>query len=211
MVEKCQVLLLAVRPNQAEPILKELADLGASQKKFLTVMAGLKFSYYQKFLGKQVEIIRAMPNLASSVGEGMTALSYSPSCPSDFRSLGHLFFQSMGSIVDLDESLQDASVGVSGSGPGFVLRLIEAMAREGEREGISYEKALKMAAQTFLGAAKLVLSGQSPEKLAQQIAVPNGTTEAGFRVMKETQIDKHFQQTIAAATHRSSEISLEFR
>ena len=85
------------------------------------------------------------------------------------------------------------------------------MARAGEKGGIPYEKALIMAAQTFAGAARLILKGQKPENLILQIAVPNGTTEAGFKVMKETHIEKHFQQTVEAAANRSREISEEFR
>lgn len=211
LVEKSDVLLLAVRPHQAESILSEIASLGAKEKKIITVMAGIQFPFYQKFLGEKVEILRAMPNLASSVGEGMTVLSYSRGCSDEFRSLGHVLFQSMGHALELDEKLMDITVGVSGSGPGFVLKLIEAMARAGEKGGICYEKALMMAAQTFLGAAKLVLKGQNPQNLTEQIAVPNGTTEAGFNVMKQTHVETHFQQAIDAATRRSRELSEEFR
>jgi pyrroline-5-carboxylate reductase len=211
LVEKSDILLLAVRPNQAEGVLKQLADLGAGKKKIITVMAGLKFSYYQKFLGKGVDLLRTMPNLASSVGEGMTVLSYVLEASPELKSFGNVFFQMMGAIIELDESLLDISVGVSGSGPGFVFVLIEAMARAGAVGGIPYEKALVMAAQTFLGAARLIQKGSSPESLLRQIAVPNGTTEAGLAVLKSRSVVEHFQEAIFAATHHSKQISEEFR
>jgi pyrroline-5-carboxylate reductase len=211
LVAKSDILILAMRPNQAEAPLKQLADLGAGSKKFITVIAGLKFAYYQKYLGKHVDLLRTMPNLASSVGEGMTVLSYIPHATPELRSFGHLFFQTMGAIAELDESLLDISVGVSGSGPGFVFLLIEAMARAGAERGIPYEKALAMAAQTFLGAARLIEKGSSPETLLQQIAVPNGTTEAGLAVLKSRSVISHFQEAVFAATDRSKQISEEFR
>jgi pyrroline-5-carboxylate reductase len=117
----------------------------------------------------------------------------------------------MGEIIEVPENLTDISLGVSGSGPGFVFRLIEAMARTGEKHGIGYEKALKMAAQTFYGAAKLILKGKKPEDLIQQIAVPNGTTEAGFKLMDSLQMDHHFQSVIETAAKRSQEYSEEYK
>lgn len=213
LVRQSNVLILCVRPNQADSIFKELAEMELDGKMIISVLAGVKLSFYQKYLQSpnqtQTQILRVMPNIASAVGEGMSVFSYGPHSSLEFRSLSNLLFSSMGQVIEVDEESMDICCGIAGSGPGFVFRLIEAMARTGEKHGLDYDKALKMAAQSFAGAARLILKGASPETLIRQIATPNGTTEAGFRVMTESQIDKHFQSVAEASAKRSKEISEE--
>jgi len=209
LVETSDLLLFCVRPQQASLVLKDLAEIGVESKLFLTVAAGLKLDFYQKYLGTQCEILRVMPNIASAVGEGMSVFSYGKNSSSEFRSTAHILFSSMGQVLEIPEELMDISCAVAGSCPGFVFRLIEAFARAGEKQGLEYEKSLKMAAQSFAGAARLILHGNLPEILIQQIATPNGTTEAGFKVMNECQIDRHLQSVAEASARRSKELSEE--
>jgi pyrroline-5-carboxylate reductase len=209
LVETSDLLFLCVRPSQAETVLKDLKQIGVESKMLITVLAGVPLSYYQKYLGSEVQLLRVMPNIASAVGEGMSVFSFGTTASSEFRSAASLLFSSLGETLEVPENLMDISCGIAGSGPGFVLRLIEAMARTGEKHGLAYEKALKMAAQSFAGAARLILKGASPETLIQQIATPNGTTEAGFKSMNASQVDVHFQDAASAAAKRSKEISEE--
>jgi pyrroline-5-carboxylate reductase len=141
---------------------------------------------------------------------GMSVFTYSPNPSIEFRSFSNLLFSCMGEIIEVPESMMDISCGIAGSGPGFVFRLIDAMAREGEKEGLSYSKALQMAAQTFMGAAGLVLKKGQPETLLNQITVPNGTTEAGLKVMSSFHMEEHFRAVVAGAAKRSKELSEEF-
>lgn len=207
LIETSDILLIAVRPNQAETVLKELVRCNAQSKMIVSVLAGVNLRVYQNYLGEKAQIVRVMPNVASAVGEGMSIFSYGPHATPDFRSLTHLIFSSMGEVLEIPEKFMDISTGISGSGPGFVFRLIEAMARIGEQEGLDYEKALKMAAQTFAGAARLILKGASPETLIQQIATPNGTTEAGFKVMNSLGLEKQLQEVVLATAKRSKELA----
>jgi pyrroline-5-carboxylate reductase len=209
LVRESHLLLLCVRPNQADFILQDMARLGVKDKMVVSVLAGVKIAFYQKFLGSHAQILRVMPNIASAVGEGMSVFSYGPNPTLEFRSLTNLVFSSMGEVIEVAENLMDISCGIAGSGPGFVFRLIEAAARIGEKQGLTYAKALKMAAQTFAGAGKLILKGALPEQLIHQIATPNGTTEAGFKSMSATQIEKQLQAAIEASARRSKEISEE--
>ncbi len=209
LVESSDILLLCVRPNQAESVLKEIARIGVEGKKVIAIIAGIKLAFYRKHLGKSAELLRVMPNIASAVQEGMSVFTFGPGASREFQSAAHLLFSSLGEIVEIPEEQMDISCGIAGSCPGFVFRLIEAMARAGEKHGLPYEKALKMAAQSFAGAARLILKGASPETLIQQIATPNGTTEAGFKAMSTSQMDAHFQQAAEAAARRSKEISEE--
>ncbi len=210
LVEKSDILILGVRPNQAHLVLEDLAQIGVESKKVISMLAGIKLAYYQKFLGPQIELLRIMPNIAAEVGEGMTIFTYGSNSSMEFRSLANLLFSCMGEVIEVPESLTDICCGIAGSGPGFVFRLIDAMARAGEHSGLPYPKALKMAAQTFAGAARLILKGALPERLVQQIAVPYGTTEAGFKVMREKEIEKTLGSVVQASARRSKELSEEY-
>lgn len=211
LVESSDLIILGVRPNQAGPVLKELAHHKAGKKMVISMLAGVKLAYYQKFLGPEVQLLRVMPNIASAVGEGMSVFTFGPHASADFRSLAHLLFSCMGEVMEVTEPLTDIACGIAGSGPGFVFRLIDAMARAGEKHGLAYPEALKMAAQTFAGAARLILKGAKPEALIRQIAVPNGTTEAGFKVMQETHIETLWQKVAEASAKRSKELSEEMK
>jgi len=211
LVSKSDLLLLCVRPAQAEGVLRELARYDLQRKMLVSILAGATIPYFEKFLGP-VPLIRAMPNVASEVGEGMTILTPGPTAGPEFRSLATLLFSSMGATVELPEEFMDISIGMAGSGIAYALLLIEAVARSGEREGIPYEKARKMAAHTFRGAAEVLLKGGAAvEELTREIAVPNGTTEAGLKVMKDLEIEKRLQAVVSAAAERSKAISKEMR
>ncbi len=209
LIEQSDLLFLCVRPQQLENALKEISEAGGLRGKWLiSILAGIPIARFQKAFGDGTEVLRAMPNLCSAVGEGMSALCYSSGCSLEFREAGNALFGASGEIAEVPESLMDVVVGMSGSGPGFVFRLIEAMARMGEKSGMSYSTALKMAAQTFAGAAKLILKGALPADLLVQIAVPQGTTQAGLDVMNRLELDKKFQAVLEAAAHRSAELRL---
>ncbi|MGB7977878.1 MAG: pyrroline-5-carboxylate reductase [Chlamydiales bacterium] len=210
IAETSDILILGVRPAQAGALLRDLKRCRVgSSKPIISMLAGVKLSYYQKIFDNP--ILRIMPNLASEVAMGMTVLSYSPNPPLAFRSLSNLLFSCMGEAIEVPEAMMDVCCGIAGSGPGFVFRLIEAMARIGEKEGLSYAKALKMAAQTFAGAAKLVLKTGDPQTLLRQIATPNGTTEAGLKMMTALHVDEHLQNVVSASARRSKELSEEFQ
>lgn len=207
LVHKSDVILFCMRPQQVSHFMEELKHTqGLKGKWFISILAGVKTSFFQAHLGKNAQILRAMPNIASSVFEGMTLLTYSAECSRDFRSFANIFFGSMGMIAELSESLTDISSAMAASGPGFVIRLIEAEARMGAKHGIPYEEALKIAAQSFVGAAKLILKGARPMDLLNSIATPNGVTHAGLEVMTKLELDAHFQSVFEAAAHRCSEL-----
>jgi pyrroline-5-carboxylate reductase len=209
LVKLSDLLLLCVRPNQIEGLLADLAKIGVQGKMIVSILAGIQISFFQKHLGSEIQILRIMPNLPAAVSEGMTLFSFGPNPSVEFKSFSHLLFSCMGEIAELGEELMDIGCAMAGSGPGFVFRLIEAMARLGEKEGMSYEEALKIAAQTFLGSARLILKGGVlPAKLIEQIATPNGTTEAGFNKMKELHLERGFQAVIEAAAARSRALAV---
>jgi pyrroline-5-carboxylate reductase len=210
LAEQADIIILGVRPAQAKIVLEELKSLHLDESKLvISVLAGVNLSYYRKFLKNP--ILRVMPNIASDVGMGMSVFTYTQNVSNELRSLTNILFSCMGEIIEVPENLMDISCGIAGSGPGFVFRLIQAMAREGEKEGLKHADALKMAAQTFMGAAKLVLKKANVDLLLQQIATPNGTTEAGLKMITSSHLDEQFRAVVAASAKRSKELSEEFQ
>ncbi len=211
LIKKSDLILICVRPNQLEQVLPHLVEKGIHSKMVISTLTGIKMGLYQKHFGMDAQILRAMPNIASSVGEGMTVFSYGNRPSHDFKSLANSIFSCMGKVIEVPDSLMDISTAVAGSGPGFVFSLIEAFARAGEKGGLPYEKALHMASQAFLGAAKMIQKGGLPEQVIQQVTTPNGTTEAGLKVLRKTEIDKHLQAVIEASADRARQISEELQ
>jgi pyrroline-5-carboxylate reductase len=204
LLEKSQLIFLCVRPHQVEGLLEEMKRAGKLEGKWVvSLLAGVPLSFYQGRWGDAVEVVRAMPNIAAALNASMTLLAHAPSAGREFRSAVELLFGAVGRVAEIRESEMDIGSAIAGSGPGFVFRLIQAMAHTAEKRGISRAKALEMAAQAFSGAAALVLEGKDPADLLIQIATPSGMTQAGLAAMQEARVDKHFEQAIEAAALRS--------
>jgi pyrroline-5-carboxylate reductase len=206
-VSSCDILLLCVRPGQAEHILQEMARFGGKHKQIISILAGIPISFFQKILGEEAQIVRLMPNVASLIGEGMTTLSFSSHATSEFRSFVQLFAAPLGRSLEIPETQMDLATAVAGSGPGFVFTLIQAMAAAAEKGGLSPQNALLLASQTFAGAARLVAKEGDIPTLLNQITVPGGTTEAGLDIMRQTQMAQHFQETIKASAQRAKQMA----
>lgn len=208
LAETSDLLFLLVRPHQAPTIYKDLAHLkNTKYTAIISCMAGIPLSTLQShFPGKQ--IARALPNLGAAVQQGMTVLSFAPNSSIDFQSVTHLLLSSFGKILEIPEPLMNLCTGLSGSGIAFAVHLIDAAARYGASHGLTYEQSLLLSAQTFKGAADLVLSHHAlPQDLLQQIATPNGTTEAGLTHLTHSPAALHLQEAIAAAAKRAAELT----
>ncbi len=208
LVDHSDWLLLCVRPSQLDGVLSEINALPLQNKKVISIAAGIQLSFIQKKLGPGAQLARAMPNIAASVGEGMTLLSFASGASAEYRSQAGLLFGAFGKAMEIPEALMDIGCAMAGSGPAFVLELIEAMARQGEREGFTYAQAVAIASQTFLGAAKLLQSGALPQDLLHSIATPGGTTQAGLEAMRKEKAAAGISAAVAAASQRSAQISL---
>ncbi len=152
--------------------------------------------------------VRAMPNTPLQVGCGMTALAGLNATPEDWSAAEPLF-SGAGEVVRLeDESQLDAVTALSGSGPAFFYVLIDIMAAAGEAEGLPRATALKLAAQTAVGAGRMLQeAGKSPEELTIQVTSKGGTTEAGLGVLRNPVLAQILRDTIAAAAKRSREMA----
>lgn len=187
---KADILILSVKPNIYSIVIEEIKDCVKNDVVIVTIAAGQRIVDVEKMFGKEVKIIRTMPNTPALVGEGISALCSNKNASKEDLNEIRKIFESFGKTEILKESLIDAFIAVSGSSPAYVFIFIEAMADAAVLEGIPRDKAYKMAAQAVLGSAKMVLeTGKHPGELKDMVCSPGGTTieavaeleERGFR------------------------------
>ncbi len=178
-------LLLAVKPNIVSTVLAEVKD-EVSDKLIVSIAAGISIEYIKNCVGKNVRVVRTMPNTPALVGAGMTAISYeAPVTEADVECVSGIF-SALGRAVIISEKLMDAAVSVSGSSPAYVFMLIDAMADGAVKEGLTRDAAIMMAAQTVMGAAKMVLETEKhPAELKDMVCSPGGTTIDAVSVLEE--------------------------
>lgn len=186
-VAAADVVILAVKPNVYPCVLKEISQMSQLENKvFVTIAPGISIESVKEQLGFDAKVIRVMPNTPAMVGEGMTVMCYtSPVSDEDFSAVRKLF-DAIGETEVLDEKLLNAVVSVSGSSPAYVYMMIEAMADAAVYDGIPRNIAYKLAAQSVLGSAKMVLeTGNHPGALKDAVCSPGGTTIRAVQVLEE--------------------------
>jgi pyrroline-5-carboxylate reductase len=180
------ILILAVKPHIYSKVIAEIKDLIKEDVIIVTIAAGISIDFIEKSFGRNIKVVRTMPNTPALVGEGMSALcSNSQVTPDELQSVINIF-ESFGKTEVIEERLMDAIPAISGSSPASVYMFIEALADGGVLQGIPRNKAYKLAAQAVLGAAKMVLeTGEHPGVLKDKVCSPGGTTiEAVYTLEK---------------------------
>jgi len=194
---------LAVKPQVFDRVLPEIADTDAL---VVSIAAGIRISRLEAAL-PAARIVRVMPNTPGLVGEMAAGYSSgSRAAAQDLELVGRLL-SAAGIAIELPEELLDAVTGVSGSGPAFVARLIEAFTRAGVAEGLSHDVAYRLVLATFSGTARLLdAKGLSPEELVTMVSSPGGTTVAGRRVLESSGVERAIRRSVGAAVERSREL-----
>jgi pyrroline-5-carboxylate reductase len=178
---KSEIIIIIVKPQDITKVLREIQKVPLGSKIILSVAAGISTSFLMKHLPKGTEVIRAMPNLACSINEGMICVTAAEETSKKSLDKASDLLKSTGEVLQIDERYMDAVTGVSGSGPAYLYVFIEALADAGVRLGLKRDVAFKLAAQTTLGAGKLVVStGEHPAKLKDMVVTPGGTTIEGL-------------------------------
>ncbi len=201
----CSIIILAVKPQNMEPVLEEIAGLIDSSKTVVSIAAGITLSYLGSRL-KTDKIIRVMPNTPALIQEGMSVYSLCECFTGNEINIVKSMLMSIGRVIALPERLMDAVTAVSGSGPAFIALFIEAMIDAGEKLGLSRNDAAELAVQTALGTVKLLDTGMSPEKLRQMVTSPGGTTAAGLKVFEEKGLKPLVFDSLLAAKNRAEEL-----
>jgi len=200
------IVILGVKPSVVELVLGEVGVL-LKGKLLISVAAGIPIAQIRKHLDEKVAVIRAMPNAAALVLAGATVLAGGSNVDLALLRQCVAIFESIGKCWVLEESLLDAVTGLSGSGPAFVMVVIEAMTEGGVKCGLDYDTALALSAQTVYGAGKwLIESGSHPVALKDFVASPGGTTIAGLHKLESAGVRAVFISAVETATLRSKEL-----
>jgi pyrroline-5-carboxylate reductase len=204
--EWADIVVLAVKPQLLTQVLADAAS-GFEGKLVLSIAAGIPLSWISRMTHAALDIIRAMPNTPAFVHEGITALAAEPACNDQELAFARTLFESVGRVVTVEERLMDAVTGLSGSGPAYVFVAIEALADGGVNMGLPRRTAELLAAQTVLGAARLLMEREEhPARLKDQVASPGGTTIAGLHRLEEGGFRETLMAAVEAATKRSEEL-----
>ena len=211
--ESPAVVLVAVKPQMMGDALPAIRALGGGGSLFISVAAGTSIATFEKTLGADTPIVRAMPNTPAAIRQGITALiGNSRSSDADMK-LAEDLLSAIGETVRLeDEAQMDAVTGLSGSGPAYVFHLIETLAAAGEAHGLPHELAMRLAKATVAGAGALAMaSDEDPSQLRVNVTSPNGTTQAALEVLMHEQegFPNLLHRAVKAATDRSKELSRE--
>ena len=201
------VVILAVKPQLAATVLQEIAPLLEPDQVLVSIMAGVVTATIEAQVGGTVPVVRVMPQMLVRVGAAASGVCAGQHVTEAQIELVRALFDEVGSTVVVSETQMDAVTGLSGSGPAYVYTVIEALAAGGVLMGLSREDALQLAAQTVLGAARMVIeSGQHPAILKDQITSPGGTTIAGLHKLEEKGLRDALISAVQAATQRSVEL-----
>jgi len=201
------VVILAVKPQDMGSVLQELSPVIDNKKVVISIAAGISTRFIEGFLKEGIRVIRVMPNTPALIGEGAAALTRGKKALAKDLELAELIFGALGITVVVKEELMDAVTGLSGSGPAYGFLIIEALTDAGVLMGLSRDVALKLAAQTMLGAAKLCLhGGKHPAELKDMVTSPGGTTIAALKVLEDGKIRATLMAAVEAATLRSREL-----
>ncbi len=206
--QSCSIVVLSVKPQAMESVLKNSQDHAKTSHLIITLAAGLPISFYEKNLGQNTfKIVRVMPNTPALVLEGASALSYNANVTQKEIDKADAIFGAVGQTVVLDEHYLDAVTGLSGSGPAYVFTFIEALIDAGIKTGLTRDAAETLAVQTVLGSVRLMQKKKvHPAVLRAQVTSPGGTTIAGLHVLEKNGFRGIIMDAIEAATNRSKEL-----
>ncbi len=207
-VQGASVVILAVKPQHIGGLLEEIRGHVAPGAVVLSVLAGITTDAIRESLGGKTAVVRAMPNTPALVDEGATAIAAGQHASAAHLELAREVFASVGTVEVVPESLMDAVTGLSGSGPAYVYMVIEALTDGGVKQGLPRPTALRLAAQTVLGAAKLTVeTGKHPAILRDEVTTPGGTAIAAVADLEAHGLRTMLINAVATATQRSKELS----
>jgi pyrroline-5-carboxylate reductase len=207
LVRDCDLVVISVKPQIVDRILGSIADNLKEGALTISIAAGVPIDALEARLPAKARVVRAMPNTAAIALAGATAIA--PGAHATKADLDHAkaLFEAVGRCVVLDESLLDAVTGLSGSGPAYVMLMIEALADGGVKVGLGRDTALLLAAQTVYGAAKLQLdTGEHPGRLKDMVTSPGGTAIAGLHTLEAGGLRRTLIDAVEAAAERSAEL-----
>jgi pyrroline-5-carboxylate reductase len=204
------VVVIAVKPQIVDRILAAVAVAAGEGALVISIAAGVPLEAIEARLPPNARAVRAMPNTAAIALAGATAIAPGAHATKADLDVARSLFEAVGRCVVLDETLLDAVTGLSGSGPAYVMVIIEALADGGVKVGLGRDTALLLAAQTVYGAAKLQLeTGEHPGRLKDMVTSPGGTAIAGLHTLESGGLRRTLIDAVESATNRSIELGAQ--
>lgn len=207
LLSAARLVFLAVKPQHLPDLLTQIRDAVTAEHLVVSIAAGQSLDRLAAGLPSGTRLVRVMPNTPCLVSEGASAFAMGPHCQPQDVQVVETLLTTTGLAVQVPEKLLDAVTGLSGSGPAYVYQIIEALSDGGVRVGLPRDVATRLAAQTVLGAAKMVLAtGQHPGQLKDAVTSPGGTTIAGLHELERGGLRGILMDAVEAATERSREL-----
>ena len=207
VVRWADVVVISVKPKIVDRILGAISNGLADGAVVVSIAAGVPIDALEARLPPRARVVRAMPNTAAIVLAAATAIAPGTHATSEDMLVARALFEAVGRCCVLDETLLDAVTGLSGSGPAYVMVMIEALADGGVKVGLGRDIALMLAAQTVYGSAKLQLeTGEHPGRLKDMVTSPGGTAIAGLHTLESGGLRRTLIDAVEAAATRSAQL-----
>ncbi len=210
-VETGDIVILAMKPKSVKEALEDMRGHTNEKQLFISVLAGISTAYIEELLMHRAAVIRTMPNTSAKVGASATGISSGQYATESQLLLASTLFESIGTVTPVPEEKLDAVTGLAGSGPAYFYYIIEAMEVAARKAGLTEYEAKALITQTVVGVGKrLQTTTKSAQELYLEVMSPNGTTEAGLRLLEDRDSQSAVSDAIAAAIRRSKELGKTF-
>ena len=208
LVKSSNYVLIAVVPQVINKVLSEIKNVLSEQQVLISIAAGISLNHIKSYISKSIGLIRVMTNSPALIGEAATAIACNKDMSEIALKFANKLFSSVGIVVELDETHLDAVTGLSGSGPAYIFIIIEALADGGVKMGLARDISVKLAAQTVLGSAKLLLETKKhPGELKDMVATPAGTTITAIHELESARLRATLIRAVEAATIKSKSLN----
>ncbi|MFT4236020.1 MAG: pyrroline-5-carboxylate reductase [Microbacterium sp.] len=203
-----RIVIVGVKPAMVPDLLRQIAPVLRDDAIVVSIAAGVTLATFADALGQDAHVLRSMPNTPANVGKGVTGLAAGPSATADDVALVRAVFETVGSVIEVQEDRIDVLSAFSGSGPAYVFLLVEQFTAAAIAQGFSEADARAMAEQTFIGAAALLdATGEDPAELRRRVTSPKGTTERAIAVLQDGDLSQLFVRASDAAVARARELA----
>lgn len=207
VARQADILVLAVKPFQFETVIHEIRNDIKDDALIISIAAGQTIQNIECLFGKNIKLVRSMPNTPALVLEGAAGVCFNENIEETDKTKAMEIFSSFGVAHEVSESMIDAVIGVSGSSPAYVFLFIEAMADAAVAEGMPRAQAYELAAQSVMGSAKMVLeTGKHPGELKDMVCSPAGTTIEAVRVLEKEGFRSAVIEAVKACVKKAKEI-----
>ncbi len=205
VLQNSSIIVISVKPHQAEDLLKAISKRLRKDQILISICASLTLKQLKQWTCDFPSIIRAMPNLPALIGEGMTVLCSEMKQDGLEMTAASEIFSAVGKVTTVEERLMDGVTGLSACGPAFIFLILEALSEAGVKVGISRKTSTLLAAQTMLGASRMVLSGlKHPAALKDEVTTPAGCTTDGLMALEEGRLRATLIKAVVAAAEKSA-------